>query len=216
MTSTDSARTSKTTRNIPTQKRALQTVAKLKDTTVALLAKQPYQEITTNQIAREANISIGSLYKYYPNKEALLLDIATDLIIKASEIVKESVKNHHEKSAKELFMFQAEQLLKLGALPSSSYLSFIVPLALQERKVNRLITDQITDSVLLYLAYNKDRYAPKNPDITAKTISVATMAICMNHLEDEKWLQQSKEDIDVVPKLIVEEIAKLIELMLTH
>lgn len=207
---------SKKQRNVPTQKRALQTVAKIKETTIALLAKQRYQEITTNQIASEANISIGSLYKYYPNKEALLLEIATDLIKQSSAIVKESVKLHHDKSAKELFMFQSEQLWQLGALPNNSYLSFIVPLALKERSVNKLITEQLTDSVLLYLAYNKERYSPKNPTVTAKTISIAAVAVCMNYLEEGGSLYQSEGDLEALPGLIIEEIAKLIELMLTH
>lgn len=197
---------SKTNRAVPTQTRAKQTVSNIKETIIELLSKQPYQTITTNQIAEQANISIGSLYKYFPNKDALLLDISKDFINQASLVVKESVRMHHEKSARELLLFQTRQLSSLFDT-KNSYLSFVIPVALKERSVYQLMIEQLTDSVLLYLAFNKDVYPVKNPPLTAKTMSIAVVAICMGFLEGEE-IEFDFEEIN-------QEIAKLIEAMLS-
>jgi len=196
---------SKGVRITPTQERAIKTVAKIKETTIDLLSKQPYQSITTNQIADEANISIGTLYKYFPNKDALLFEIAKDLVNRSSLIIKESVDLHHEKPTKELFMHQISQLI--SAFDSKgSYISFIVPIALKEREVYHLIIEQLSNSVLMYLAFNKDIFSLKNPILTAKMLSIAVVAIVIDLLEDKK------NNFDT--ESVIQEIAKLIELML--
>ncbi|MCV6613118.1 MAG: TetR/AcrR family transcriptional regulator [Amphritea sp.] len=42
------------------------------DTTLSLLSAGTADKITTNAIAKAAGISIGSLYQFFPNKEAIL------------------------------------------------------------------------------------------------------------------------------------------------
>lgn len=196
---------SKGVRITPTQERAIKTVSNIKETTIALLAKQPYETITTNQISSEANISIGTLYKYFPNKDSLLFEIAKDLVNRSSLIIKESVGLHHEKPTKELFMHQIAQLI--SAFDSKgSYISFILPIALKEREVYHLIIEQLTNSVLMYLAFNKETFSLKNPSLTAKMISIAVVAIVIELLE-------SKEN-EFDTESVLQEIAKLIELML--
>jgi AcrR family transcriptional regulator len=59
-------------RNIPQQTRSLQRVDLILDTAARLLAEVGYESITTNAIAEQAGISIGSLYRYFPDKEAIL------------------------------------------------------------------------------------------------------------------------------------------------
>ena len=195
---------SKHTRAVPTQERAIRTVSRIKETAIELLSRQRYESITTNQIAREANLSIGSLYKYFPNKEALLLEIARDLIDEGSEIVKESVKQHHEKSARDLLLFQFEQLGKISD-PGSSYLSFVIPFALKEREIYRMLVDQLSDYVLLYLAHNKDRYRVEDPSLTAKAVSMAVLGMWVGFLEEESPVDFQR---------VAQEVAKLLERML--
>lgn len=59
-------------RKMPKQKRSREMVERLLDATAATLAERGLDDTTTNHIAEKAGVSIGSLYQYFPDKEALL------------------------------------------------------------------------------------------------------------------------------------------------
>ncbi|MDO5521598.1 MAG: TetR/AcrR family transcriptional regulator [bacterium] len=62
----------------PKQERSIQKKQSIRSTSLELFCKNGYHQTTTNQIAKEARISVGSLYEYYPNKEAILIEILND------------------------------------------------------------------------------------------------------------------------------------------
>ena len=59
-------------RKSPSQERSRQTVERILDAAARIFHEQGYAGATTNDIADEAGLSIGSLYQYFPNKDALL------------------------------------------------------------------------------------------------------------------------------------------------
>ena len=59
-------------RKSATQKRSRATVEALLDATARVLTKEGYDRASTNRIAAIAGVSVGSLYQYFPNKEALV------------------------------------------------------------------------------------------------------------------------------------------------
>src|SRR5262245_61528607 len=67
------ARRAKTTaRKQPTQERSRHTVDALLSATARVLVRDGYDRASTNRIAEAAGVSIGSLYQYFPSKEALV------------------------------------------------------------------------------------------------------------------------------------------------
>ena len=62
-------------RKTPRQARALATVEAVLEAAAQLLLKQGYDRTSTNQIADHAGVSIGSLYEYFPGKEAIFAEI---------------------------------------------------------------------------------------------------------------------------------------------
>jgi len=54
------------------QKRSRATVDALIEATARVLIKEGYDRASTNKIAALAGVSIGSLYQYFPSKEALV------------------------------------------------------------------------------------------------------------------------------------------------
>jgi len=65
-----------TMRRQPKQARSQQRVDHLIETAAALFAQHGYDAVTTNAIAERAGVSIGSLYQFFPNKEAILDGLA--------------------------------------------------------------------------------------------------------------------------------------------
>src|SRR5205085_6092034 len=59
-------------RKTATQERSKATVDTLLAATARVLVKEGYDRASTNKIADAAGVSIGSLYQYFPTKEALV------------------------------------------------------------------------------------------------------------------------------------------------
>ena len=58
-------------RKFPRQERARITVEAIIAATAQLLAEQGFETLTTAKVAERAGVSVGSLYQYFPNKQAL-------------------------------------------------------------------------------------------------------------------------------------------------
>ena len=65
------------TRRTPVQGRSQETVQKVLAATASLLARGlPVDLLTTAQIAGEAQVSVGALYRFFPDKQAIVDAIA--------------------------------------------------------------------------------------------------------------------------------------------
>jgi AcrR family transcriptional regulator len=63
-------------RRSPRQERGRQRVARILDAAEQLFGTEGYEAASTNQIAAHAGVPIGSLYQFFPNKEAILHAVA--------------------------------------------------------------------------------------------------------------------------------------------
>ncbi|HET6507290.1 MAG TPA: TetR/AcrR family transcriptional regulator [Baekduia sp.] len=60
-------------RKVPRQERSRLTVEAILDAAARVFERHGYAAGTTNRIAERAGVSIGSLYQYFPNKDAILV-----------------------------------------------------------------------------------------------------------------------------------------------
>jgi AcrR family transcriptional regulator len=60
-------------RKSPSQERSRRTVERILDAAARIFHEQGYAGATTNDVADEAGVSVGSLYQYFPNKDSLLV-----------------------------------------------------------------------------------------------------------------------------------------------
>ena len=59
-------------RKAPRQSRSQATVTAILDATAHILVERGFAAATTNAVAERAGVSVGSLYQYFPNKDALV------------------------------------------------------------------------------------------------------------------------------------------------
>jgi AcrR family transcriptional regulator len=59
-------------RKLPSQERAKETVEAILSAAAKVLVKEGFEKASTNRIAEVAGVSVGSLYQYFPSKEALI------------------------------------------------------------------------------------------------------------------------------------------------
>jgi len=60
-------------RRAPTQERAQRTIEAIFEATAQIVESEGEGALTTNKVARKAGFSIGTLYQYFPSKEAIVL-----------------------------------------------------------------------------------------------------------------------------------------------
>lgn len=65
-------RTASSRRRTPSQERSVELVGKLLEATAQVLGEVGLEATSTNKIAARAGVAIGSIYQYFPNKEALI------------------------------------------------------------------------------------------------------------------------------------------------
>lgn len=62
----------------PKQTRSIETKEKILKTALKLFCENGFYKTTTNQIAKQASVPIGSIYSYFKNKDMILLEILAD------------------------------------------------------------------------------------------------------------------------------------------
>ncbi len=84
-------------RKTPVQARANLTVEAIFEATIQLLLKNGLTHLTTISIAKRAGVSVGTLYQYFPDKQALLLTLLGQHLRRVTEAVELACKNNHGK-----------------------------------------------------------------------------------------------------------------------
>jgi AcrR family transcriptional regulator len=115
-------------RKSASQKRSRLTVDALLDATARVLVKEGYDKATTNRIAAVAGVSIGSLYQYFPSKEALIAAV---------------IDRHTSK----LLQLTRDALIKIAARPIEVAARELVSVGIDahrvDPKLHRVVSEQI-------------------------------------------------------------------------
>lgn len=151
-----------------TQERSKATVEALLDATARILTKHGYDRASTNKVAEAAGVSIGSLYQYFPSKEALVASLL-------------------ERHVEELRSILHAELPRLFALPLEEGIAGAVRLMVaahaHDPKLHKVLVEQtprmgrleriqsveqeMTGIVRSYLEARKDEIGVKDLDLSA-------------------------------------------------
>lgn len=75
-------------RKLPRQSRSKATVQAILDACAETLARRGYHALTTHAIASRAGVSVGTLYQYFPNRDA----VAGALVVRTMERLREAMR----------------------------------------------------------------------------------------------------------------------------
>jgi len=128
------------------QQRSRATVDALIEATARILVREGFDRASTNRIAEQAGVSVGSLYQYFPSKEALVA----------------AVMERHNRS---LMQVVREALAEVAALPMQQAARKLVAAAIKahriDPKLHRVLAEQIphTGKLENIEAFNRETYA---------------------------------------------------------
>jgi AcrR family transcriptional regulator len=78
-------------RKTPVQARSVETRDRILDAAARVFSAHGYAAGTTNRIAAEAELSVGSLYQYFPNKDAVLVELVRRHVASGTQHIEEMV-----------------------------------------------------------------------------------------------------------------------------
>jgi len=117
-----------TPRKRPRQERSKVTVDTILAATARVLVKKGFDGLTTNAVAEAAGVSIGSLYQYFPSKEALVAAL---------------IEQHIEEMNSEIL----NELTRVAQLPMSQAVRGVIELTIKAHAVNpelhKILTEQV-------------------------------------------------------------------------
>jgi AcrR family transcriptional regulator len=117
-----------TPRKRPRQQRSKATVDTILEATARVLKKQGFDGLSTNAVAAQAGVSIGSLYQYFPNKEALVAKL---------------IDRHMEDMNAAIFA----ELTRVAVMPIAQAARAVVELTIRAHSVDidlhRVLTEQV-------------------------------------------------------------------------
>jgi AcrR family transcriptional regulator len=157
-----------TPRKRPRQQRSKATVDTILQATTRVLVKQGFDGLSTNAVASAAGVSIGSLYQYFPNKEALVLAL---------------IDRHMEEMNSAILA----ELTRVAKLPLAEAARCVVELTIRahaiDPELHRVLTEQVPRigklarlrevdeichrMVAGLLAARRDEIAIRDPDLSA-------------------------------------------------
>lgn len=115
----------------PTQERSRQTVTTILEACARILVREGFFGVTTDKIAKEAGVSIGSLYQFFGNKES---------------VVSALIQNMMET---DIAAFQ-EKMANIGQMPAEARIQRMVEIGLEVFRTNSELRSKI-QTIQLYL-----------------------------------------------------------------
>jgi AcrR family transcriptional regulator len=199
-------------RKSASQERSRFTVNAILEATARILIREGYDRASTNRIAATAGVSIGSLYQYFPSKEALVAAVS-------------------ERHSHEVLELMRNALVKVAARPIEVAAREFVSVAIDAHRVNprlhRVLAEQVPRIGRLenveainqnvyalirgYLDAHRDEIDVADLDVAAficvTTVEALTHAAVLHHpdiLNDEK----AEKFVDEVTDLVVRYLRK--------
>jgi AcrR family transcriptional regulator len=170
------------------QARSRATIDALLTATARVLIKEGFDRASTNRIAEAAGVSVGSLYQYFPSKEALVAALVHRHTTEMSAVVE----GEFLRLATEPIHVAAPRLVRLMLDAHAVDPKLHKVLFEQVPRVGRLdrledIDTRFTTLTRAYLELHKDEIAPENLDLAAfvlvATVESLTHAATILHPE---------------------------------
>lgn len=160
-------------RKSPRQDRAIATVDAIFEATIQVLLGDGLMRLTTTRVARRAGVSVGTLYQYFPNKEALLFAVLErHLALLAGAI--EEASHDNPRATKEMIaetVVRAYLRAKMAQAEISPAL-YRIAMELDARELIELATRRSAKAIEAMLSTTGDgRFA--NAGLLAQTLTAA-------------------------------------------
>jgi AcrR family transcriptional regulator len=188
------------------QERSRATVDALIEATARILVREGFDKASTNRIAEVAGVSVGSLYQYYPGKEALVAAV---------------IDRHNQ----DIMRVVRSALAEVASQPIEKAVRRIVAVAIEAHRIDprlhRVLAEQIprTGRLANLEAFNRETYAlfrayleSHSDELRMTDLALATF-VCVTTIEalaHTAVLHNAQKLSDEAVKTLVDEATRLV------
>jgi AcrR family transcriptional regulator len=153
------------------QSRSRATVDAILEATARVLVTVGYDRASTNRVAAAAGVSIGSLYQYFPSKEALVAALVEKHVAEMVGLIMAALADVADRPLAEVARRLVEVMIKAHALDPRLHKVLVE----QTPRVGRL--EQILDLETRVTAVAREFLAARAPEIREVDLDVAAFVV---------------------------------------
>ncbi|HET7543320.1 MAG TPA: TetR/AcrR family transcriptional regulator [Polyangiaceae bacterium] len=192
----------------PKQQRSKVTVAAILDATVRVLEQEGSDAATTSRIAEVAGVSVGTLYQYFANREAILDALQDREFERATEMMNRVLTRGAYRSEREVARAVIEGLLELhSAAPSLHRLLVIQALSVTPTERVQAFDLRIIAVVRSFLQLANLRIRRANVDAAAFVVYQAVRASMLACVVERPAGLDSRTLVDELTDLVLRYLA---------
>ncbi len=192
-----------THRRVPRQERARFTVAAILEAAAVVIDEGGWAQASTNRIAERAGVSIGSLYQYFPNKEAILAQLVDQHRTAVHALVAEALDGLADPSV------PVDRALR-------SLFEELVQLHRDDPVLTRVLSTEVPHALPTGRGQEEDRMIHRleeilvlRPDVAARDTSVLAHVLATTTEALTRWIaHEAPEHLDV--ETLIDEIVSML------
>ncbi len=190
-------------RKSPRQERAKATVDAIIRATAHVLAKDGYARASTNHIAEVAGVSVGSLYQYFPNKDALVLAVAEEHSNAMITLLTETAVAYREGSLTDGVRHFVRGMIGCHAIDPELHRALVQQLLHLGFEQFRHLQNQARELVAAWLALRADEVRVQNPEMAAFILVSSVESVIHTALFEEPALLREQAFEDELVRLVL-------------
>jgi len=187
------------------QARSTATVGAIMRATARILVKRGYQATTTNHIADAAGVSVGSLYQYFPNKEAIVAALLDEHLERTQEFLRAGTANALDQPLENAARALIEGLIAAHRVDPDLHRVFVeeLPRIATFERIHQLEQDTLA-LVRAYIEVRLPELAKRRKvDVVAFVIVHAVEAVTHGAVLFRRDLLEDPAFVDEVVRLVV-------------
>lgn len=189
-------------RHEPIQERSAKRVEHIMDCGSQLIAEVGYDRATTNDIAKRAQIPIGSFYQYFPNKESLLHALSTRYLIQLKEHFAEYIqKQKPDTTLQEFLTYIIEELVNFRKKHKGFKQMFLSAHLNNELAVtSKIMNDEFISLICNRLSGENINLSEARKLVIAHIIlgMIRSLFECLSLMDDVMWQDIKEETIKAI------------------
>ncbi|HEX3850596.1 MAG TPA: TetR/AcrR family transcriptional regulator [Polyangiaceae bacterium] len=193
-----------TAKKAPQQQRAKATVSAILDATVRVLEKEGADNASTSRIAEVAGVSVGTLYQYFANRDAILDALQDREFERATEMIGRVLARGAYASDREAARAVIEGLLELhAAAPAMHRLLVVEGLRVTPAARVQAFDLRMVSTIRSFLALSNVRIRRSNLDAAAFVVYQAVRASTLACLLERPPGLDSATLVDEITDLVL-------------
>ena len=196
-------------RKKPVQARAQATVEAILDAATHVLVSEGYEGATTNRIAARAGVSIGSLYQYFPTKEAIVAALIEQHEATMLQQLAEMAIALQDEPIEEAVRTYVKAMLAAHALEPKLHAVLTGHMSrLLDLETLRAMQSRVEQLVRAYLEKHRAKLRPKNLDLATFVLTTAVEAVTHVAVIDRAEMLRQPALADEISELILRFLLK--------